>query len=152
MKPGVFSMLATMALTMFALSLYAAEKGHAEKKEKVKIPGTLPAIWTAVQKERAALDAVIKAKNLKDVHHHAFAIRDLVNAMPGKSKMLSADDKKKLDKGVKTVAKLAADLDDAGDSNNQAKTEAGQKKLETVLKAIEAVYPKGALKAPAQKK
>lgn len=77
---------------------------------------------------------------------------DAVKAMPDKSKMLSGDDKKKLEKGVKTVSDLATALDDAGDNNNQKATEEGQKKLDTVLKAIEELYPKDALKAPEGKK
>ena len=75
------------------------------------------------------------------MHHHAFAIRDLVNALPDKSKDLAADKLGKLKEEAKFVAVLADRLDKAGDANDQAGTEANFKKLQTVLKEIQSLSP-----------
>lgn len=103
-------------------------------------------VWKKVMAGSAALDKTIKDKKLKDVHHHAFAVRDQVKLLPAQSKGLSKDNLAKLAKGVKTVTSLAAELDEAGDDNKQADAEALNKKLHTVLDAIKALYPAGTLK------
>jgi hypothetical protein len=104
------------------------------------------AVWKNVQAKAAALDKTISAKKLKTVHEAAFAVRDHVKPLPAKSRALSAADQAKLAKGVKTVASLAAQLDEVGDSGKQAEAEALNKKMHTVLGAIAHLYPAGALK------
>ncbi len=59
---------------------------------------------------------------------------DLANALPAK---VAADKKARVEGSVKNIAKLAGDLDKAGDDNNQAGTEANLKKLDGVLMALE---------------
>ena len=103
-------------------------------------------IWKEVASRSADLDRTIADKDMEGVHHHAFSVRDQVNLLPAKSQAFSTDDLAKLDQGVKTVASLAAELDEAGDSNKQTEAEALNRKLHTVLDAIKALYPEGALK------
>jgi len=67
----------------------------------------------------------------------------LVNALPDKSKDLDAEKLGKLKANAKFVADLAKRLDQAGDSKDQAGTEANFKKLQGILKSIEALYPPG---------
>ncbi len=114
---------------------FAAEKEHAEKKEKMVMPETVEGIMTEIHKHHTELADVVKSKKLADVHHHAFAIRDLANGLPAK---VAADKKARVEGSVKNIAKLAEDLDKSGDDNNQAATEANLKKLDGVLKALEA--------------
>lgn len=116
-------------------SVFAAEKEHAEHSEKMVMPETLDGIMTAIQKEHGELAETVKSKKLADVHHHAFAIRDLAKGLPAK---VAADKKARVEGSVKNIAKLAEDLDNTGDANNQAGTEANLKKLDGVLKALEA--------------
>ena len=115
-------------------TVFAAEKEHAEKKEKTVVPATVEGIMEAIHKAHGELADVVKSKKLADVHHKAFAVRDLANALPAK---VAADKKARVEGSVKNIAKLAEDLDKSGDDNNQAATEANLKKLDGVLMALE---------------
>lgn len=127
---------AAIALTgLTSQTAFAAEKEHAEKKEKMVIPETVEGIMTEIHKHHTELADVVKSKKLADVHHHAFAIRDLANGLPAK---VAADKKARVEGSVKNIAKLATDLDKTGDDNNQAGTEANLKKLDGVLMALDA--------------
>lgn len=118
------------------LTAQAAEEGM-----KMQIPDTAAGILKQVQAHKDVLATTIQQKKLSEVHQVAFMIRDLVNALPEKSKDLPADKLTRVQASAKQVAKLAADLDATGDANDQAGTEANFKKLEGVLKLIEAQYP-----------
>ncbi len=126
---------AAIALTgITSQPAFAAEKGHAEHKGKTVVPDTAEGIMTAIHKAHGELADIVKSKKLADVHHAAFAIRDLANGLPAK---VAADKKARVEGSVKNIAKLAEDLDKSGDDNNQAATEANLKKLDGVLKALE---------------
>lgn len=111
----------------------------------VMVPDSVPEIWKSVQAHEAELGKAIVDKKLDGVHEIAFAIRDLVNALPGKSK-LAPDRLAKLKSNAKFVAALASRLDESGDAKDQATTEANFQKLQNVLKTIEALYPPDQLK------
>ena len=108
-----------------------------EKEGKVKIPDTTEGIFQAIHKHHMELAETVKNKKLADVHHHAFAIRDLANALPAKA---VADKKKQVEGTVKNIAKLAGDLDESGDANEQAKTEANLKKLDGLIKVLQTQF------------
>lgn len=112
-----------------------------EKEMPTMIPATTAGILQAVTEQEAELDKTITDKKLEDVHHHAFAIRDLVNALPGKSSDLPTEKMAKLKANAKFVASLADRLDKSGDDKDQAATEANFKKLQVVLKQIKSLYP-----------
>lgn len=117
--------------------LAAQEHQHPEHKaggEKMQIPDTLDGIWKEIHEHHQELGDTIKAKRLGDVHHHAFAIRDLAKALPAK---VPAEHKKHIESLVKRVSQIAEDLDQSGDAGDQAKTEANLKKLDKVLKDME---------------
>ena len=122
-----------------------------EKEATTTIPSTVAGIWTEVKKQEEQLGKLIADKNLDKVHALAFEIRDLVNALPDKSADLAADKLAMLKANVKYVADLAKRLDESGDANDQALTEASFKKLEGILKTIEAQYPAETLKVEATK-
>lgn len=111
-----------------------------EKEMPTMIPATATAILQAMSVEETNLDKTITDKKLDDVHHHAFAIRDLVNALPEKSSDLSAEKMVKLKANAKFVTALADRLDKSGDAKDQAGTEASFKKFQTVLKEIKSLY------------
>ncbi len=110
-----------------------------EKGEKTKIPATAEAIFKAIHEEHGELKKTIEAKKLADVHHHAFAIRDLAAALPAKA---PADHKGHVESTAKNIGKLAESLDEAGDSNNQAACESGLKKMDALIKMIETPFAK----------
>ena len=100
------------------------------------IPDTADAIWQAIDKHRAELKTTIESGSLGEVHHHAFAIRDLVAALPAHSPTLPAEDQAKLAGDVKFVATLASRLDETGDAGDKAGSQANYDKLVVVLNGI----------------
>jgi Skp family chaperone for outer membrane proteins len=110
---------------------------HEEKGAKAKIPDTVEGIFKEIHEHHAHLAETVKSKKLADVHHLAFAIRDLANALPAKA---AADKKTQVQGTVKNIAKLAEDLDASGDANDQAKTEANLKKLDGLIKVLETQF------------
>ena len=109
-------------------------KEHKEGGEKVKVPDTVEGVWKEIHKHHTELADTVKAKKLADVHHHAFAIRDLAKALPAKA---HPDHKKMVENAVKRVSQIAEDLDKSGDAGDQAKTEGNLKRMDAALKALE---------------
>ena len=141
-KTALITTLLTLAVgIMFAPSTRAADE---EKEMPTMIPATTAGILQAINMEETNLDKTISDKKLEDVHHHAFAIRDLVNALPEKSSDLAAEKMAKLKANAKFVTALATRLDESGDAKDQAATEANFKKLQGLLKQIKALYPDSA--------
>jgi hypothetical protein len=108
--------------------------GHEESTEQVKIPDTVDGILTEIHTHQQELTDTVKAKKLSEVHHHAFAIRDLAKALPAKT---NPDMKKIVENAVKRVSQIAEDLDKSGDAGDQAATEANLKKFDAALKTLE---------------
>ena len=124
-------------LTLGTTPVAAAGKAD----EKVTIPSTSEAIWQSIDKETEQLAALIQSGKLEDVHHRAFAIRDLVAALPAKSASLGLDKVAQVKANAKFVDTLAERLDATGDAKDKAGTESNFQKLKTVLKTIRANYP-----------
>ena len=133
MKLLVIGACAALAFTAISSHTAIAAEEAKEKSEKMTIPETADGIMQEIHKHHGELDTVVKSKKLADVHHHAFAIRDLANALPAK---VAADKKARVEGSAKNIAKLAEDLDKTGDANDQAGTEANLKKLDGVLMAL----------------
>ncbi len=114
-----------------------------------KIPATVEEIWAEIHKQEAKLDKVVTAKDLGEAHDHAFAIRDLVKALPGK---VAADNKAAAEEGSKEITKLAAAIDKSGAAGAQKATEENVKKLGAAIKALEAKLKpvEGKKESPAQ--
>ena len=89
---GLCAAIGLMGITATAL---ADEKG-----KKVVIPATVEGIWKAIHEEHMKLAETGQKKKLADVHHHAFAIRDLAKALPAKA---AADKKKQVEGAVKNI-------------------------------------------------
>ena len=135
------------ALGISGLPMTATAEEHPHKEGEAKIPATLGGIWGEVQEHQEQLEKIIADKKLDKVHVAAFEIRDMVNAMPAKSGKLDAEKLAKLKANVKFVESLAKRLDESGDANDQAATEANLKKLQGILKSIASLYPPEDLKA-----
>lgn len=112
----------------------------AEAEEKIAIPETSDAILQAIDAKSAELKKTIDGGKLDDVHHQAFAIRDLVNALPAKSTSLAADKLAKVKGETKFVATLAERLDATGDAKDLAGTKQNYAKLTAVLASIRGNY------------
>ena len=134
-----------LALLTFGASHLRAEE---DKGEKTKIPETVEGIFAAIHQHHMELTETVKAKKLADVHHHAFAIRDLANALPAKA---AADKKKAAEGTVKNIATLAAALDESGDANDQPKTEANLKKMDGLVKVLDVQFGQKPMTMPPAK-
>lgn len=115
------------------------EAEHGESAETVTPAGTVGAIWTQIGDEQSELSAAIQNGQLKDVHHLAFGIRDLVVALAGKATAASPALAPQLKGMVEQVKASATRLDELGDAGNLSGTQAEYAKLETVLGAIKSV-------------
>ncbi|KTD71766.1 Chemiosmotic efflux system C protein A [Legionella steelei] len=104
------------------------------------IPKTIPAIWQAVDKHAASIEKAITDNQLTSIHEHAFAIRDLVNALPALSKDLSEEQKKTLQNNLSYVDQLATRLDKTGDNKDKEGTQTNWQKLQKVLAQLRALY------------
>ncbi len=132
---GLCAAIGLMGIT--ATTAFADDKDEHKEGEKVKIPDTVEGIFKEIHHHHMELGETVKNKKLADVHHHAFAIRDLAKALPAKA---AADKKTQVEGTVKNIAKLAGDLDESGDANDQAKTEANLKKLDGLIKVLETQF------------
>ena len=138
----LFAMLLASSALFNPLLAHAAEKTEAA----TTIPATSEAIWQSIDKKTEQLAAVIQAGKLDDVHRHAFAIRDLVAALPSRSGNMPTEKLTQIKANTKFVVTLAARLDTAGDAKDKIATEANFQKLKDVLKTIRANYSGSAKK------
>ncbi len=117
---------------------------QASEEAPVQIPATSAAIWQAIDQQVAALRKAIQTGGFDEVHHRAFAIRDLVAALPARSGSLPPEKLAQIKTNVQFVATLAQRLDATGDAKDKAGTESNFKKLQGILGVIRADYPKAA--------
>lgn len=120
-----------------------ASEGGGGHSHFTKIPATVEEIWKEIHKQEGTLAKVVAAKDLGEAHDHAFAIRDLVKALPGK---VAADNKIKAEESAKEITKLTADIDKSGAAGAQKATEENVKTLGAAIKALEAKLKPAAAK------
>lgn len=144
-KTRLTIILLALALGLPAVPAVSAAEEHEHEGGKVKIPDTLAGVWQEVKEHEEELGKAIADKKLDGVHEIAFEIRDMVNALPDKSK-LDAEKTAKLKANAKFVDALATRLDESGDAKDQSATEANFKKLQGILETIESLYPPEQLK------
>ena len=144
MKTALMKIIASRTLVFAAMLagtvLFNASAYAAEEAAPVKIPDTVAAIWQSVDQATEGIAKEIQTGKLGELHRHAFAIRDLVAALPARSASLPPDKLAKVKSDVKFVATLAQRLDAAGDANNKAAVESNFEKLKDVIKSIKGNY------------
>ena len=123
-----------------AIPASKAEAAHDESAVQ-KIPETLEGIWHAIDQHTAELDKLIQSGALAEVHHHAFAIRDLFAALPEHSQDLNRSGRNWLVGYVKYMPTLAQRLDESADAKDKPETQANFKKLKDILEKMRAHYP-----------
>lgn len=139
-KTTLVAMIFLACIAFTATPLLLQEKKSAPAKEGgghshfTKIPATVEGIWKAIQKQQAGLVDTVAKKDLGEAHDHAFAIRDLVKALPAK---VSAEHKTNAAAGAKEITKLAADIDKSGAAGAQKATEANVKKMGEAILALQ---------------
>lgn len=130
------SLIVSLFMCIAPLALYA----HTTEAPKVEIPTTIPAIWKAVDENASSINQAIKDFKLTSIHKHAYAIRDLVNALPALSNDLPAEQKKILQDNLIYVNQLATRLDKTGDTEDKEGTAANWDKLQKVLVQLKQLF------------
>jgi hypothetical protein len=141
MRVSIVKQLSLAALLGMSLPWAAGSAAAEQAEAKINIPATSSGIWQAIDSHITELHGVTSSGKLDSVHVHAYAVRDLVRALPSESKNLSADALAKVKGESKFVDTLAERLDHTGDANDKAGTESNLQKLEGVLKLLRAQYP-----------
>ena len=124
---------AVLLATLLLMPAAMIPTAQAAEAAPLQIPATTPAIWQAIDQHVAELTKLIQAGTLQEVHHHAFAVRDLSAALPARANLLAPDQRKQIDSQVKFIATLAQRLDASGDSNDRVGAGANLAKLDRVL-------------------
>lgn len=104
------------------------------------LPTTISGVWEAIDKHMKAMDEAVANNQLDKIHHHAFAVRDLVNALPALSQSLSSEKLAAVKRDSKYVDLLAVRLDKTGDTNDKEGTAANLQKLKKILTSIRGNY------------
>jgi hypothetical protein len=112
-----------------------AQEGSSGHSHFTKIPVTVEDIWKKIHEQQGKLAGVVAQKDLGEAHDHAFAIRDLVKALPAK---VPAEQKAKAEAGAKDITKLAADIDKSAAAKAQKATEANVEKMDEAIAALKA--------------
>ena len=140
MKTTTLLALCLLASLSTATTILAQEKKPAPAADGgghshfTKIPATVPEIWKKIHQQQAELIKTVAKKDLGEAHDHAFAIRDLVKALPAK---VSAEHKAAAEAGAKEIRTLAADIDKSGAAGAQKATEANVKKMGEAILALQ---------------
>ena len=148
MKTKALPIIAIAICVSGALALTAAaESGHDQAavagqhhdadKQEAKGPAstTSPAeVMKQIHELHTKLAATVSEKKLEDVHHLAFAIRDLAATLPP---TFQSEKQVKVAATVTNISSIASALDESGDAKDQLKTEANLKKLDGLVKMLE---------------
>ena len=145
------SKITTLRLFLIAIVVGLAASWSAPARaqrdaDRTTIPDSVAGIWASIDNETAEITKAIQTGGLSGLHHHAFAIRDLVAALPAHSSSLPTDSLAKVKANEKFVATLAQRLDAAGDANDKAESESNFQKLKNILKTIRSLYPNTVVK------
>lgn len=121
-----------------------ADSGPAASAEtQAPIPETSAKIWLAIEAKTTELKHTIDSGSLANVHHEAYAIRDLTSALLAHVGDLTADLKAKTQSDIKFVATIADRLDAAGDANDKAGATSNFLKLTKILADLRVVSGPG---------
>ncbi len=133
---------------------HGSEPGHAdshgEHGGKVEIPETTVAIIAEVDEQLGALDNVVAGGKLEQVHEIAFAIRDLLVALPGTMGSVSPDASAPLETALGKIRQQAALLDKYGDAGNAAQTKTVLVKFKSEIEGIKKLLEGHVAKAGAE--
>jgi hypothetical protein len=131
---AVIAFTANQIMAQEAKDKKPAQENGGGHSHFTKIPATVEEIWKEIHKQQGKLTSVVAKKDLGEAHDHAFAIRDLVKALPAK---VAAEFKTKAEETAKEIVKIAAEIDKSGAAGAQKATEAGVKKMDSAILALQ---------------
>ena len=133
-------LMALFSVCVFTMAIQSIAHANEEESAQIKIPDTVAGVWTAVDEHTVAIDKLIASNQLTTIHSHAFAIRDLIKALPGLSSNLSFEQVAVVKRDSGYVDQLAVRLDKTGDANDKDGTVISFNKLQKILKQIRTNY------------
>ena len=142
MKTKTIAMAVCLAVSLIAglcPAVFAQQHHEPGGKAHQTIPATAGEILTAVDTHLADLDRTIAAKALDKVHATAFAIRDLLLALPEKARDLPEPEKKALAASLGRIKQQAGLLDKYGDAGDLAQTTAVFGKFKEEIEKIKKI-------------
>ena len=146
--------LALVAGTALLLAINPSLRAHDDDKKtdhdhmhgaEMAKPGSSADALKQVDHLYMELADQVKDKNLKPVHETAEKLTEVLNMLPALSKDLPADKLKRVEGGVKNLAKALDALHDAADEGKQAETEKQLGTVGSLLKLLTAQYPKASM-------
>ena len=114
---------------------------HEESGTTVTPAGSVAEIWAQISEEQTKLSAAIESGQLKDVHHLAFGIRDLVVALADKAGASNPAVAAQIKGPVDQVTASASKLDELGDAGNLSGTQTEYANLVNILGALKTTVP-----------
>lgn len=134
----IIVILLVTSLAAFAGSGHShGTKSHGD----VKIPATLPELWTAIQTEQAALVAALEKKDGTGGHNIAETLMAYSNALPGKVEGVDEAKMQRITGQTKNLAKVYGDIHHAAEDAAFEKALKDAAKAASVLKLLEGQLP-----------
>lgn len=131
--------LAWLASTVLILAPHLC--GAAPDVDYTPIPSTVTGIWALIDTKDSELGNIVRSRQMDYVHHHAFSIRDLVDALLERARDCKTTPLQRLKEESASVAKLAAGLDRASDADDASALDSSYASLQVVLKAVRVDFP-----------
>ncbi|MDP3939320.1 MAG: cupredoxin domain-containing protein [Deltaproteobacteria bacterium] len=122
-----------------------AEGEAGEAKGEAEATGGVAATWAKIQTKRNEIEKLITTGKLDDIHEVAEGLPGLGENLVKESGDLDEARLRRVQGAAGQLANLADSLHDAADKGDAQTTEAEFKKLDGLLRVIEAQYPEGAL-------
>ncbi|KTC66396.1 chemiosmotic efflux system C protein A (plasmid) [Legionella adelaidensis] len=135
-----YPILLSFIISLFILATPLELFANTTESPKLETPTSIPALWKEIDTQAASIDQAIQENKLTSIHEHAFAIRDLVNALPALSKDLSDEQKQTLQDNLSYVDALATRLDKAGDAGDKEGTKSNWGKLQKILEQLRGIF------------
>lgn len=139
-------MLSLLVGILVTGNAFAEHEEHPGGTAAATAPESISGIWAEIEKHQAMLKETIEAGKLEEVHKTAFEIRDLVNALAGKSATLTPENLENVKTGSERVAEIANLLDKYGDAKDQVNTTQQFERLSKALDYIKSQYSPEVLK------
>lgn len=117
----------------------AQEKEEGDALPPTAIPDTSVAIVAELKKDRDAIQALIGAGKLKDVHPVAKQVMDLANALPAKAAALPGAERGTLALKCMDIKEKADAMHDAADEGNAPDTKAAFDAVSADIDAVSAL-------------
>ena len=118
---------------------------HDEGDEKGRHAADLAQVWTSLKHTRDGIAADIEAGTLKEIHEKTEVLETQAKSLLQHSTSLEPKKRERVESLVGQITKLGGTLHAAADAGDEARTQREFKRLDGLLKLLQAQYPAGSL-------